>query len=130
MHAHIADHFSHEAGTSEWAGRELDAKIGSAIRTRRRARGLTMRDLASASGLTIQQIQRSEAGTARITVFALMRLAEALHMTPRTLSRHFAEAAGLSPIRYIQRLRVDVLGEELAANLSVEDGKRSPVEIY
>ncbi len=30
----------------------------------------------------------------------------------------------------IQQLRVDVLGEEAAANLSVEDGKRSPVEIY
>ena len=30
----------------------------------------------------------------------------------------------------IQKLRVDVLGEEAAANLSVEDGKRSPVELY
>jgi beta-N-acetylhexosaminidase len=30
----------------------------------------------------------------------------------------------------IQKLRVDVLGEEKALDLSVEDGKRSPVEIY
>jgi beta-N-acetylhexosaminidase len=30
----------------------------------------------------------------------------------------------------IQQLRVDTLGEEAAANLSVEDGKRSPVELY
>jgi beta-N-acetylhexosaminidase len=30
----------------------------------------------------------------------------------------------------ILQLRVDVLGEERAANLSVEDGKRSPVELY
>ena len=30
----------------------------------------------------------------------------------------------------IQALRVAVLGEEAAANLSVEDGKRSPVELY
>lgn len=30
----------------------------------------------------------------------------------------------------IQELRVAVLGEEGAANLSVEDGKRSPVELY
>ena len=30
----------------------------------------------------------------------------------------------------VWKLRVDVLGEELAANLSVEDGKRSPVELY
>lgn len=34
-------------------------------------------------------------------------LAAALHMTPRTLARHFAAAAGLSPIRYVQRLRVE-----------------------
>ena len=32
--------------------------------------------------------------------------------------------------REIQELRVATLGEEAAANLSVEDGKRSPVEIY
>lgn len=30
----------------------------------------------------------------------------------------------------VWQLRVDVLGEELAGNLSVEDGKRSPVELY
>lgn len=30
----------------------------------------------------------------------------------------------------IWQLRVDVLGEEAAGNLSVEDGKRSPVELY
>jgi beta-N-acetylhexosaminidase len=30
----------------------------------------------------------------------------------------------------VWKLRVDVLGAELAANLSVEDGKRSPVELY
>jgi beta-N-acetylhexosaminidase len=30
----------------------------------------------------------------------------------------------------VWQLRVDTLGEERAAVLSVEDGKRSPVEIY
>ncbi len=34
-------------------------------------------------------------------------MAAALHMTPRTLARHFAAAAGQSPIRYVQRLRVE-----------------------
>ncbi len=34
-------------------------------------------------------------------------LAAALHMTPRTVARHFATAVGQSPIRYIQRLRVE-----------------------
>jgi beta-N-acetylhexosaminidase len=32
--------------------------------------------------------------------------------------------------RDIWQLRVDTLGEERAAQLSVEDGKRSPVELY
>jgi beta-N-acetylhexosaminidase len=32
--------------------------------------------------------------------------------------------------RDIWQLRVDTLGEEAAKNLSVEDGKRSPVELY
>jgi beta-N-acetylhexosaminidase len=32
--------------------------------------------------------------------------------------------------REIWQLRVDTLGEERAALLSVEDGKRSPVELY
>ena len=36
----------------------------------------------------------------------LAGLAEALHMTPRTVSRHFAVSAGVSPTRYIQRLAV------------------------
>lgn len=34
-------------------------------------------------------------------------LAGALHMTPRTVTRHFAAAVGQSPIRYVQRLRVE-----------------------
>ena len=32
--------------------------------------------------------------------------------------------------RDILQLRIDTLGEEAAKNLSVEDGKRSPVELY
>jgi transcriptional regulator GlxA family with amidase domain len=34
-------------------------------------------------------------------------LADALHMTPRTLARHFSAAVGMSPIQYVQRLRVE-----------------------
>jgi transcriptional regulator GlxA family with amidase domain len=37
----------------------------------------------------------------------LEALAGALHMTPRTVARHFATAVGQSPIRYVQRLRVE-----------------------
>ena len=37
----------------------------------------------------------------------LARLADALHMTPRTLARHFSAAIGMSPIQYVQRLRLE-----------------------
>lgn len=46
-------------------------------------------------------------------------LASALHMTPRTVSRHFAAAVGQSPIRYVQRLRVE------QAILRLETGNES-----
>ncbi len=39
-----------------------------------------------------------------ITVDAL---AAALHMTPRTVTRHFTATVGMSPIRYVQRLRLE-----------------------
>lgn len=37
----------------------------------------------------------------------LAMLADALNMTPRTLSRHFNAAIGMSPIQYVQKLRVE-----------------------
>jgi beta-N-acetylhexosaminidase len=42
----------------------------------------------------------------------------------------FSESAFLSADADVWRLRVDVLGEEGAAERSVDDGKRSPVELY
>ena len=65
--------------------RELDAEIGRRLRARRRARRLTLQQLAEISGLTVQQIQRSESGAARVTVVVLLRLAEALQTPPLAL---------------------------------------------
>jgi transcriptional regulator with XRE-family HTH domain len=64
---------------------ELDAEIGRRLRARRRARRLTLQQLAEISGLTVQQIQRSESGAARVTVVVLLRLAEALQAPPLAL---------------------------------------------
>lgn len=65
--------------------RELDVEIGRRLRARRRARMLTLQQLAEISGLTVQQIQRSESGAARVTVVVLLRLAEALRIPPLAL---------------------------------------------
>jgi transcriptional regulator GlxA family with amidase domain len=39
--------------------------------------------------------------------FSIGELAQALHVTPRTLARRFASTTGLTPQRFIQRLRVE-----------------------
>ena len=50
--------------------------------------------------------------------------------------KNFSKPTKFSPEAFqeidarIWQLRVDTLGEEEAARLSVEDGKRSPVELY
>jgi transcriptional regulator with XRE-family HTH domain len=46
---------------------------------------LTLQQLAEMSGLSVQQIQRSESGAARVTVVVLLRLAEALRVAPLAL---------------------------------------------
>jgi transcriptional regulator with XRE-family HTH domain len=46
---------------------------------------LTLQQLAEMSGLSVQQIQRSESGAARVTVVVLLRLAEALRIAPLAL---------------------------------------------
>lgn len=69
---------------------DLDAEIGRRLRARRRARRLTLQQLAEISGLTVQQIQRSESGAARVTVVVLLRLAEALQTPPLALLPHIA----------------------------------------
>jgi transcriptional regulator with XRE-family HTH domain len=74
--------------------RELDAEIGRRLRARRRARRLTLQQLAEASGLTVQQIQRSESGAARVTVVVLLRLAEALQTPPLALLPDIAPEEG------------------------------------
>jgi transcriptional regulator with XRE-family HTH domain len=65
--------------------KDVDVEIGRRLRAQRRARELTLHELAAISGLTFQQIQRGEAGTARITVVLLLRLAEALKTSPLAL---------------------------------------------
>jgi transcriptional regulator with XRE-family HTH domain len=70
-------------------GRPTDKRIGREIRALRRNRGLTISELADISGLTAQQVRRSEVGLARISVFSLVQIAAALNV-PVT---HFVQTA-------------------------------------
>lgn len=63
----------------------VDILIGQNIRKWRRRRNLSMRELASGVGITMQQLQKYEVASNRISVSRLVELAEALEVTPLTL---------------------------------------------
>lgn len=57
---------------------EFDKDLGAAVRSARKARGVTQSDLASAVGLKFQQIQKYEQGANRISAGMLLQLGRAL----------------------------------------------------
>ena len=56
----------------------VDAAVSAAIRTHRLARGLTLLDLAEATGQTYQQLQKYESGANRVSASRLWTIAGAL----------------------------------------------------
>jgi transcriptional regulator with XRE-family HTH domain len=64
---------------------DLDARIGTVIKRFRKTLGLTQNDVAVASGITFQQMQKYEAGTNRISASRLITVAETLGVTPATI---------------------------------------------
>lgn len=55
-----------------------DLEVYKKLKSLRRARGLTLNDLADNVGLDYQQISRIERGKSRLTIDVLMRMAKAL----------------------------------------------------
>jgi transcriptional regulator with XRE-family HTH domain len=62
------------------AAREMQARLGRAIRHRRRILDLTLQDLASACGVTFQQVHKYEAGVCALSASQLWAIAQALHV--------------------------------------------------
>lgn len=60
----------------------LDAGIGQRLRAARKAAGASQTDLASAIGVTFQQLQKYERGSNRVSASALVLLAQALGVAP------------------------------------------------
>lgn len=58
----------------------LDALIGSRIRTRRREVNVSQEGLANQLGITFQQIQKYEHGTNRVSASRLLQIAEVLNV--------------------------------------------------
>lgn len=63
----------------------LDVQIGRRVRRLRAARGLSQTELGAAISVTFQQIQKYEAGTNRIAASTLVRIADALDVSPDEL---------------------------------------------
>ena len=59
----------------------VDIAIGARIRVRREARRITQAQLASAAGVTFQQVQKYERGVNRVSAARLLLIAAALRTT-------------------------------------------------
>lgn len=95
----------------------LYVRIGQNLRDAREQRGITQHDLATASGLSRSSIANTEHGRQRITIHALVALAQALDMGPADLLGNdvprFVDPAAASVDRLRQRL--EAARVELAA---------------
>lgn len=60
------------------AADDLDRALGNAIRLRRRSLNLTQEQLASACGVSFQQVQKYENGANRVSFSRLVQIARAL----------------------------------------------------
>lgn len=58
--------------------KEVDVRVGQNLRNARNLRGLTQKQLGESVGLTLQQIQKYENGSNRITVSRLHQFSEVL----------------------------------------------------
>jgi transcriptional regulator with XRE-family HTH domain len=63
----------------------IDVVVGKKLRKIRKSRAYSQADLASALGVTFQQIQRYEYGLNRISVSVLVRAALSLQISPSDL---------------------------------------------
>jgi hypothetical protein len=62
----------------EMASKDLQVRIGAAIRRRRRAVEVTLSQLAGVCGVSFQQVQKYESGACSISAAQLWTLAQAL----------------------------------------------------
>ncbi len=79
---------------------EVDIQVGARLRERRTLMGLTQDAIATATGLTFQQIQKYEQGKNRISASRLLQFSDLLNVDPNyfflTATDKVARAQGLS----------------------------------
>ncbi|WP_053251405.1 helix-turn-helix domain-containing protein [Ensifer adhaerens] len=83
----------------------LSLQIGERLRAIRQTRGLSQEKVATALGLTFQQLQKYERGTNRISVPTLIQICEVLNAHPMEIIGNFPEDDGAEkPNVLLQRL--------------------------
>ncbi len=63
----------------------IDVEVGNSIKEFRKIRGVTQTGLATALGVTFQQVQKYEKGTNRISVGSLVTICRVLNIEPMDL---------------------------------------------
>jgi transcriptional regulator with XRE-family HTH domain len=71
------------ANTADQEPHHVDRHVGALIRAKRRAMGMSQSELASALGITFQQVQKYERGANRVSSSKLYEIAQKLN-TPLT----------------------------------------------
>jgi len=79
--------------TPQMSAKELQRRLGQAIRRRRRIIDITLVELARACGVSFQQVQKYEAGTCSISAAQLWNIACALDVPIAQLFEGAAAAA-------------------------------------
>ena len=79
----------------------IDVCVGENIKNVRLLRGMRQEDLASASGVTFQSIQKYEKGLNRVSCSRLVKMAEVLDVSPMTL---LGDYAGKKPVTDLTEL--------------------------
>ena len=60
----------------------IDVRFGEVLRQARISRGMSQTDLGHAIGITFQQVQKYERGANRVSISTLLRIADALGVSP------------------------------------------------
>jgi transcriptional regulator with XRE-family HTH domain len=108
---------------------DIGRQIGTAIRTRRRALGLTMQELAQQSGLSQPFLSKVERGLAGLSLTSVDRIAEALGISAAGLFGTMADDQRYDLVRRAERPRIAMSdGWSTATAYTRRPGQASIVE--
>jgi len=97
---------------------EVDKHVGANIRARRREMGLSQEALASACGVSFQQVQKYERGTNRVSASMLWEICRVLQCTPNDLipSTSLDQPTGVMPSKLFREIILKPNGDQFLRN--------------